>query len=236
MTDNFQNGARDSLKESLSALMDDQASEMELHRVLKATENNEELRSAWSRYQLIGAAMRGEASASTVDLSGAISAAIAEEPIPKAETDDDASSWWQRASRVAIAASVAGVVVVVSQFADLNGAQPLGQQVAQQSDIRGGDAEQAAPGVVPAMSLPAGFRAPDLAARTVSSHKTMPAQQPSQTLVKRAVNPEAVVNQKPTPEVQAYLQHVMTMHTDNNASFNSGSGVLSYARIPPDSQ
>src|SRR5690625_5430743 len=47
-----------SLAESISALADNEASPLELHRLLKASESDPEVKSTWSRYQLISAAMR----------------------------------------------------------------------------------------------------------------------------------------------------------------------------------
>lgn len=48
------------LRESLSALMDDEADDLELGRVLRAMEaGDEEVRETWSRYQLVSAVLSG---------------------------------------------------------------------------------------------------------------------------------------------------------------------------------
>ena len=48
------------LRESLSALMDDEADDLELGRVLRAMEaGDDEVRETWSRYQLVSAVMSG---------------------------------------------------------------------------------------------------------------------------------------------------------------------------------
>ena len=48
------------LKESLSAVMDGEADEFELRRVLDEVSKDAELASSWDRYHLIGSVMRGE--------------------------------------------------------------------------------------------------------------------------------------------------------------------------------
>lgn len=101
------------LQQSLSALMDNEADELELHRVLKATDEPE-LRAAWTRYQVARAAMHNEAAFSSVDLSGQIMAAIDAEPVLVAPVTSASSgaivprktgsmAWL---GRVAVAASV----------------------------------------------------------------------------------------------------------------------------------
>ena len=45
------------LQESLSALMDNEADELEVRRVLQAAEQDPALRSTWSRYQVARAVM-----------------------------------------------------------------------------------------------------------------------------------------------------------------------------------
>ena len=52
---------RESLHEALSAVIDGEAEELELRRVLNAVEQDPELRAKWERLHLIGDAMRGGA-------------------------------------------------------------------------------------------------------------------------------------------------------------------------------
>ena len=47
------------INESLSALMDGEADELEVRRLLNQLEQDDELRATWHRYQLLGAVMRG---------------------------------------------------------------------------------------------------------------------------------------------------------------------------------
>jgi len=216
----LENNQTTAMRESLSALMDDQTSEMELMRVLKATEQQPELRQRWANYQMISASMRGDMPAVPyMDLSSSISAALEDETVHASVVAE--KTWLHRVGRMAIAASVAGAVIVTGQLSgfgvDSNEAPAFAASGA-----------PSVSGAVPSAALPAGFRAPEFSARTVSSHKSMPALE-GRALVKRA--PSAPVSRRPSPEVQAYLQQVMQLHADN-ASVNTGRGVLSYARVP----
>jgi len=52
---------KDKLHEELSALMDGEASELELRRIIKSSEEGLELRQKWERYHLARSVMKGEA-------------------------------------------------------------------------------------------------------------------------------------------------------------------------------
>lgn len=52
--------SREALQETLSAVMDNEADELELRRVLAACGEDAELRSTWSRYQLARSVMHRE--------------------------------------------------------------------------------------------------------------------------------------------------------------------------------
>lgn len=101
------------LQQSLSALMDNEADELELRRVLNASDEPE-LRAAWTRYQVARAAMRNETAFAPVDLSARIMAAIDAEPAlshhATVATPETAASAPVRTmpwlGRVAVAASV----------------------------------------------------------------------------------------------------------------------------------
>ena len=67
------------LRESISALMDDEANEIEVHRVLSKMDD-EGFRDSWKRYQTISSVMRGEGADSLhMDISKNISAAVQNE-------------------------------------------------------------------------------------------------------------------------------------------------------------
>lgn len=214
------------MNESLSALVDGEVSEMELHRILKATESDEELRENWSRYNRVGQAMRGDLpQVPMVDLSASIREAIDTEDAHKVASS---ASWSQKLSRVAVAASVAAVMVVTAQMVGLNG--DLNEAQVADAGVPVSSDQLLVPN--PAASLPAGFQVPSISARTVSSHAKMPVQevQPRYYPVVTKAKPTAAA-QPPAPEVQAYLQRVMEIHADN-AAINSSRGMLPYARVP----
>ncbi|HCL4237551.1 TPA: anti-sigma factor [Pseudomonas aeruginosa] len=78
--------SREALQETLSAVMDNEADELELRRVLAACGEDAELRSTWSRYQLARSVMHREPTLPKLDIAAAVSAALADEAAPpKAE-------------------------------------------------------------------------------------------------------------------------------------------------------
>ncbi|MEH6386932.1 MULTISPECIES: sigma-E factor negative regulatory protein [Pseudomonas] len=100
----------ESLQESLSAIMDGEAGELELRRVLQATEQEPAVRDTWERYQIARAAMHKEPWQGKVDLSAGIAAALANEPAPTASSQP--SAIWQNMGKLAVAASVTLAVLV----------------------------------------------------------------------------------------------------------------------------
>src|SRR5690606_19076445 len=96
----------ESLRESISALMDDEAEQLEVRRVLHASEQDPDVRRSWERYQLARSVMHKEPWNTGIDLSAGIAAALADEPqlAVKARTS---SRWKTHLGRVAVAASVA---------------------------------------------------------------------------------------------------------------------------------
>ena len=218
------------VSESISALMDGEASELELHRVLKTIDDEHSTeRATWARYQMISATMRGDQqampeSAMAIDLSGVIREAIEKEDIEAPK-----ENWWQRASKLAIAASVAGVVIVTAQVVNNSSVQEPSAALAAQT-------EEATP--IPATSspaLPPSYQPPfsPATARTVSAHDAMPAQQVSQPRYYPVITKAqpVVSSQPPSEEVQMYLQRVMEVHA-SNAAVNSGRGMMPYAGVP----
>lgn len=66
--------SREALQETLSAVMDNEADELELRRVLAACGEDAELRSTWSRYQLARSVMHREPTLPKLDIAAAVSA------------------------------------------------------------------------------------------------------------------------------------------------------------------
>ena len=176
------NESKQRLTESVSALVDGEVSELELHRILKELESEEALDSSqsndqtisqkWSRYNLISQAM-ANTPLDGKDISQSVSEAIARESTHKASV---LKGIFQAKSlgQFAIAASVATMAIVGVQ--QLNNNSPLQDQGFQAADSNREASEQLQR---PANQFPSGFQ-PMIEARTVNaggSYKT--SQQPS---------------------------------------------------------
>jgi sigma-E factor negative regulatory protein RseA len=117
------------LRESLSALMDDEANELEIERVLSQVTSNTELRERWSRYQVASTALGGQTqSLLQMDISERVREAIAEEDDAAAARPRE--SLRERITRpltsLAVAATVTATVVLGGQQLALIGSgEPL---------------------------------------------------------------------------------------------------------------
>ncbi|MCF7203319.1 RseA family anti-sigma factor [Pseudomonas oligotrophica] len=120
--------SREALHESLSAVMDNEADELELRRVLAASDD-QDVRATWSRYQIARAAMHRELLVPQLDISAAVSAAIAEEAAPVAPAR--AGSGWRSLGRLAVAASV--TVAVLAGVRLYNQHDAVAPQLAQEA-------------------------------------------------------------------------------------------------------
>lgn len=98
--------SREALHESLSAVMDNEADELELRRVLNAVDDAE-TRATWSRYQVARAAMHKELLLPKLDIASAVSAALADEAVPAKVKQGP----WRSIGRLAVAASVTVAVL-----------------------------------------------------------------------------------------------------------------------------
>lgn len=120
--------------ESLSAMMDGEASEFELRRNLEQAEQSGEAGERWRRYHVARAAMRGEPVAADIDISDRVMAALADEPtysmtpeepqadVAMAERRKESRNFWKPIASMAMAASVTAVVIlgVQHQNSELN--------------------------------------------------------------------------------------------------------------------
>lgn len=103
------------LQESLSALMDNEADDLEVRRVLQATAQDSALRGTWERYQMARSVLQKEHWQPSVDLSAGIAAALRDEPEFQPQVETTAakpSGLWRNMTRVAVAASVTMAVLV----------------------------------------------------------------------------------------------------------------------------
>lgn len=204
------------LKESLSAVMDGVAEEMELHRTLKAVSDNPELRQSWHRYQLARSAMRGELPEVSVDLSTAISAAINNEH----SLSPALGRVLKPLTRIAIAASVTIVAVLGFQQYNLNNVEQAPEFAASSEDDL----------ATPAPLAPSGFKVPPLATRTVSSNGMSTVRQPQRQVVlvgQTALDP--AIRQ----QIQNYFNELMIRHTEWSA-LGTNQGMMPFARLPQD--
>ncbi|MDE1167994.1 MAG: RseA family anti-sigma factor [Pseudomonas sp.] len=117
--------SREALQESLSAVMDNEADELELRRVINALDDSD-TRATWNRYQIARAVMHKDLLDPRLDLAAAVSAALADEVAPvKAK-----SGPWRSIGRLAVAASV--TVAVLAGVRLYNQDEVTGAQLAQQ--------------------------------------------------------------------------------------------------------
>ena len=217
------------LAESISALMDNQASELELQRILKASEQDAEIKATWSRYQIASSFLRGEqvrgeqAPVISSDFAARISAAIdAEEalvaqPAPAAKKAQQ--GWFYQLGRVALVASVAGGMVLgVNQ---MNTTDSAASQIASSTAV-------APASVDSAVNLPSGINSPAINTRTVAvqtGYETRP-----QENRRVMFQPRQASTAVSDDEVSRYVNQMIKAHSDN-AAMNSGQGVLPYARV-----
>jgi sigma-E factor negative regulatory protein RseA len=103
---------RERVRESVSALFDGEASELELRRLL-GSEPAGLVHEAWRDYQLQRDALQGAVDMrfAGIDISARVQAAIAADAAPAAVAAGGAR-WWRPLASMAVAASVATVVVL----------------------------------------------------------------------------------------------------------------------------
>ena len=115
--------------ETLSALHDDEAHELELRRLLRdldrGDDESREVTDAWYRLQLARSAMQGEQPVPAVDFLARVHAAIDAEP--EAATP---APWRRAVGSFAVAASVAALVVLGGQQLGISGGAGEGERVA----------------------------------------------------------------------------------------------------------
>ena len=192
------------VRESLSALIDNEANELELERVLSQS-GQPEVRSSWARYQMARAAMRGDRGSALhdVDISHRVREALADEGgaagIP--------ASRWRAAVRplasFAVAASVFAAVLVGSQLYGLIGPGPAAENS----------------GELAARVSPVGM------VNTVGG-ATVNVSYGSPAVKSAAPNRRAVYNKMARQRLQRY----MVPHADQ-AALNTPQGMMPYARV-----
>ena len=122
--------SREALQESLSAVMDNEADELELRRVLNAFDDVE-TRDTWARYQIARAVMHKDLLLPRLDIAAAVSAALADEAVPAKASRGP----WRSLGRLAVAASV--TLAVLAGVRLYNQDEIAGVELAQQSSQPG---------------------------------------------------------------------------------------------------
>ncbi|MDC1476642.1 sigma-E factor negative regulatory protein [Porticoccaceae bacterium] len=219
--------SKERLAESISALVDGEISEIEMHRVLKEVgidqdqdtpiNSTDSARGIWQRYNMVSASMSGQPVAK-IDFSASISAAIDAEGTHRVSI---VSGFVSSTGRFAIAASVAMVAILGVQ--QLNTPDPASADVIQFAEM---DIKSTEQNTGPAIQFPSGFQ-PSIQARTVSAggnNKT------SQYLVPVVQVPKTEGQQFSEKELRAYMDDIMLKHS-NNAALNSNQGMLPFARV-----
>lgn len=204
------------LQESISALMDGEADELELRRILSTAhsdEDNDAISRTWSRYHLARDAMHNteqEAEFRHLDISRQVSMAIGQETVsvPKQQV---LAQWWKPAAGFAVAASVAAAVVF--------GVQSVEQTV---PGFNHG-LPSAGQATVASRVYPVRGVSMQASAGDVSNRVRYQAfdQLPGDIDGSRAAA---------DLEAQKRLQKYMLRHTEN-AALNNGQGMMSFARV-----
>lgn len=153
---------KDKLRESLSALMDNEGDELELRRVLRAVGGSPDAAEVWRRYHLARSLMQRDRDIDvSTDLSAGIMARIEAEPIPQAPATEAQrrQGSFSFAGSAAVAAAVSLMVITGVQF--YNGVAPNGASEMAGGTSTGGTSgidTGAQPVASPAMDLPAASR------------------------------------------------------------------------------
>ena len=112
---------RESLNEALSAVIDGEAEELELRRVLNAAERDPELRAKWERLHLIGDVIRGGA----MRLGDRGVADLVEPPLAGVDAHATGASRGRWPAGVAAAAVIVAATFVAVQDRQTADSQPL---------------------------------------------------------------------------------------------------------------
>jgi sigma-E factor negative regulatory protein RseA len=192
------------LLESVSALVDGEASEIELHRILKQFDadhanQNQSVGSKWSRYQSVSHVMAGSPIGG-VDISESVSYAIADEPTYATKLMSTVKSKFYSMGRLVVAASVAFVAIIGVQ--QLNQVSPLQPQTIDASFVASQPQNQLKG---PASQYPTGFQ-PNVQARTVNASSGVQlSSQPHRIIKLTPADIEALNDQR----MRNYLNEIM---------------------------
>ena len=195
------------MRESISALLDDEANELELERVLSQIADDEELRQSWVRYNAVRASIGGQHVAQVnVDISHRVRSAIAAEQgdvVGPGATRSLKERLMRPVASFAVAASVAATVVIG------------GQQLAQIGGSSYGD-DQALAAAASPVGLVNSFGASSVQASYGT--QAIPVLQPATRTAY-----QELARQRMNRYIQEHAEH---------AALNSPQGLIPFARVP----
>lgn len=225
----------DQLLEALSALVDDEASELEVRRILKNVEDNTELLEHWRRYHLAGSIMRREQGIyveKPTQFAQSIAAMVDKEPAMystdwsadhKANTLAGGSAgvgrWKDLLGKTSIAASFAVALVVGFNYLGGGSRSDGVQPTLVQSPVAKAEGESVV------SVAPLGFELPSLEARTVSNQSS-----PSLLHQNASVRVAQQADDITDVATQDMLNQLLIFHAER-ASVNGGLGLMPFARV-----
>ena len=192
------------MKESLSALMDGEANELEFQRVLSLSDDNE-VRQTWQRYHVARTAMREggvDSNLASIDISQAVKATLDTESTYKKPSVF--SQYLKPVASFAVAASVAGAVVVGGQFLQLT------QEGADSAFVA-----EVAPDAV--------YTSPAVA--RVNAGAVNVSYGDIEAVEKNTAQPPATYNNLARKQLQRYM-----LHNAEHAALNNSQGMIPLAR------
>jgi sigma-E factor negative regulatory protein RseA len=197
----------DKLRESISALVDGEANEMDLHRVLKASETDDNVRQSWRRYQAISTVVKNEErSLLKIDISAGVKIALADD---KKAIGGRISEMLKPMMSVAVAATVTVAILTGTQIYQVasGGGNASLNEVATTENFNSSAPVTA--GQFNNLAIPASVST-DVYAK------------PSQAQLDKRAYADAVAEQR--------LHSYMYRHVENS-SISTGSGVMPFARV-----
>ncbi|HAR89693.1 MAG TPA: hypothetical protein DCR45_01825 [Gammaproteobacteria bacterium] len=100
--------------EAISALMDGEANDLDLRRLLKFAAENPETMETWERYHLVQSVMHEQGTPVSTAVASGVAVALADEVAYSAESQRF-SAWQQQLTKLAVAAAVAVLAVLTLQ-------------------------------------------------------------------------------------------------------------------------
>ena len=224
----------DQLFESLSAMVDNEASELEMRRVLKNMDNNPEVLERWRRYHLIGSVMRKEHGANATNPSSLVSSisttlsreadTSADSRAPQIKHSGTAGTLKNVIGKTAIAASFAATLVMGFNYWGGVEEHVAGKTLAS-SGQNAPDLGQQEPASV-VTHAPIGFELPVPEARTVSMTSSGSAPMLG---ADRSISP-IYLDDISDYETQEMLNYLLIQHAER-ASAHGSLGIMPFARV-----